>query len=1154
MELNKIKNQMSRYLFIAAFFMAFLLSNAMNANLSFSAPQDLEKISDDVAHQFKQLLEYNHQNDLKGESHKNKYVLNYVAGQPFLAATSGVDFIQQHTFNSQTWTFPWPDSDNDGTFDLEADLCDFNINTTGKNLFNIRKYAILFGLPTNALNTLLSSDLSSQSAIVPYMVGTNAEANKTLFLGVEALIENKIKNDLDESALAGANEKIITVSSYYVFKKPWSSQTYQDTRTRTFFIQTATLTQEIFNNYIAYSSAITGMLSTEKFTGTLYKRIKGFVEFFENPISYNTDFDACALDFTHQKSRDVRDCYCSLATSLSKKQFLTNVCLFVDNNHFYSTGGVFLNPNIQPGFNCTTPTTTWLNTIVPEFNTYETNNPGSDGVNWVLQAKIMTPTAANVKIESVLFWFATATELDFRNLSPSERFKLISICRNKFPGGTSGINTDNGVQATMTRRIYETVYNGTFMDVQQVETFLTQLKGETGLVEWLFEKVADNWTTFESDEHQVVAAFNHITTYMNGGQPSLIENYLVDWDNEGVTWKPTPWWWNFAGHYSYENPQIDVNGKCTFTQRYIDGGPVAVYFTDTPWSETDPFKLIPVGGAQDVTWATDCDNGGNGVVGCGKIVWIPAASLVWYLEKLDDGQTFDAFVAAIEVALLAVGVGEFMVIMRVAGAASNVLKARRVLYGFSLAADIADLALPNVTGFVAQATGVDGLRANQIKQQIRKVTGVMAAVGGVGQITDMFIGLAKYRRVAKLVGSETDVQKIMDDVANMLSQYPNYTSKICQKMDITNPAAISKIEGINSIPHRIAVMGAIRQTDDIKNLVNANPSLVDFLKASLADGVVSDIHNLLLNLDDTKYLKLLQDLVDGSMINQFSSNLELLKGWKKCLDARPAGSISKDIEVITRVTNHINTPGFVAKFDIDGTDFYEKILKKYAGRCNACPPPAAGSVAEGLPDMHVFLDALGDFTNKFGFPTKKPGWDDVVKEVSQTASKQDGAYHMFKHLDQYNANAVERFEQNIAQNIGDLDEAAICAGCVYDAKLTDGTYLEYKSWQLTSMQTSVNKAINSPASNNKFFNQFSQYLQSSVANSFEYIFNINKMSEIQVKGEFRKLMAGRAMDVFDASPTYFTGKGFPDYMALESFMSNVNADLTHTVFDFIKVN
>lgn len=873
---------MKTYLLFITFFLACINLHAATVDLSFTAPQDFEKISDDVVDQFKQLIEFNRQNDLRGESHKNKYVLNYVVGQSFSATTSGVDYVQQHTFNNQTWTFPWPDDDMNGTFDLEDDICAFNINANGKNLFNIRKYAILFGLPSNKLNTLLTSDLASQSAIVPYMVGTNAEANKTLFLGVEALIENKIRTEFNDDALIGANEKIITVSSYFKFKKPWSASTYQDTRTRTFFIQTSTLTQEIFNNYLAYSNAIVDNFSKEKFTGTLYQRLKGFVEFFENPISYNTDFDACSLEYIHQISKDVRDCYCANATSLTKKQFLTNVCLFVDNNHFVSTGGTFLNPNIQSGFNCTTPTSTWLNTVIPEFFTYETNNPGSDGVNWVLQSKIMTPSAANVKIESVLFWFVAATDLDFRNLSPSERFKLISVCRNKFPGGTSGINTDNGVQATMTRRIYETVYNGIFMDVQEVESFLNLLKGESGLVEWLYEKVADNWTTWEADEHQVVAAFNHLVTYMNGWAPGPIQTALAGLDDKAVSWKPSPWWWDFAGHYIYANPEIDVNGNCTFLQRYINAGDATTYFTDTPWSESDPFKLIMVGGGEDVSWATDCSNGGNGVVGCGKIVWIPAASLIWYLEKLYDGQVFDAFVTVIEVASMAIGGPQFIAIMRVAGTVTKVAKARKVLYGFSLAADIADLTLPNLATYLADLNGADTQRLVQIKEQIRGATAILAITGGVGQVGDMFVGLAKYRRVSKLIGAEDDVAKVMDDVTNFMTDYPDnltLTEKLCHRVGITNENAVSDIKAIANIQQRISVIGAIRQSDEILELVDESPGLVKFFRLSMADDVADNIHTLLLSLDDTRYLRLLNDMVAGTMIDAIADNLDLLRAW-----------------------------------------------------------------------------------------------------------------------------------------------------------------------------------------------------------------------------------------------------------------------------------
>lgn len=880
--------------------MSYCASAAPNPNF------EVDKLTDNIVSQFNQLLDYNKQNDLNGESHKNRYVLHYLPGQSFSAAISGVDYVQQHTFNNDDWALNWPNTDGMGNTDLEDELCDFNGNVNSKNIFNIRKYAILFGLPTNAYNTLLSSDLPSQSAIINYMDGTSADINKTLFLGVEQLIEDKIRNDLNGSAIDGAQEKVITVSSYYVYKRPWTAQTFQGTKTRTFFIQSSTLTASLFNEYIAYSNAISDTYSEQKFTGKFYQRIKGFVDFFENPTSYNLDYDACSLGFTHTKTIEVRDCYCGSAGSISQKEFLTNVCLFIDNNHVY-TGSIFiLNPLIGNSFDCPMPTSSWINTIVQEFYTYDTANPGSDALTWLLQEKIMTPTVANVDIESVLYWYASASILDFRNLSATERFKLIAVTKHNFPSGTSStIYSNYGGEASMTNRLYETIYTGTYMTPEDGLTFLNQLSSESGMMKWFFEKVSDNWLTWESDEHKVIRAFNALTTHVNGGAPNIFDNFLVDWGNDGVIWKPTPWWWDFAGHYNYDNLDISNNSECTFRQRYITSSTqISNYFIDTTWIVEDPFLLIPVGGSTDVTWATDCDNGGNGVIGCGKVAWIPTFSLVWYMEKLNDGQTFDALVAAAEVALLALGVGEFMILMRVAGGvATTALKARRVLYGFSIAADIADLALPNVVAYVAQMSGVDGLRANQIKTQIRSVTGILAAVGGVAQITDLFVGLAKYRRVKSVLGNpETDVQKVMDDVVNMLSQYPEYTTKLCQKMGITNATALNKIEGIADLTHRTAVIGAIRQTDEIKAAVQANPNLVDFLKVTLADGVNADIHKILLNLDDAQYLKLLQDLDSGDMIAAFTNNLELLKAWK----AVKITDISNDLDWINVVKKLID--------------------------------------------------------------------------------------------------------------------------------------------------------------------------------------------------------------------------------------------------------
>jgi len=907
-------------LFLCGFILLFqtiLFSSSINSTDEFISKTELaDKLADKVVEQFKQLLEYNHQNELKGETHKNKYILRYMPGASFNTSNGGVDFIQQHTFNNIDWDFKWPDENNNNEFDIEEELCAFNTNATQTNIFDIQKYAIIFGAPKNYFNTAVTKDITLQPAIVPYMKGADALSSKKLFFDVEALIESKIRTDQDGSAIDGAKEKIITISSYLRYDKPHSDEIYHETRTKTFYLLTSNLTNNLFDAYLAECNLVDGPHSTEKYTGRFYQRIKGFLNFFSDPVNFDKPFDVCPYSYNFILPNEIKSCYCSNASTLPQQQFLAEVCDFIDDNHFYTTGSPALNGEIKPGFHCQTPQNTWINTVFNEFKSYETTYPGSDGSDWILKEKIMKPSVGNVTKENLLFWFAKASLVDFQNLSKQERFKLIKVCKDKYPNGTSHIYTDNTL-VTMTKKLHEIIFNATYMDISEMVDFLELLKNETGLLQWLFHEVCGNtWIDFdnEHDEHQVISAINKVVEQINGGPPDnsfldKIELHLTDWGDSGVIWKPTPWWWNFDFHYKYDNIGVDADSKVKFRQRFInksnDSHPL---FKDTIWNYTDPFIQVPVGGGQGVTWATDCHNGKNAIIGCGKVARVPAISLAWYMDKMNAGQKFDALVTAAELITIPIGGAQLFALTKVAGTSVKVLRARKVLYGFALTAQTADLTLPNIGAFVAaSALGVSGPRAIEIKADIKEITGILATIGGVLEITDLFTGLYKYSRVSKARSGliEKDVDLIFTDVQNMLIEYPEYTAKLCQKMGITNHAAVAKVTALNNVDQRIALMGAINQTSEIRALVNANENLADFFIATLNIGVDPSIHKLLLGLGDVKYLKLIEDLKGSNdLIAAMINDLELLKAWEKLLIKNVPNGLRFNIKFLNRLKDN----------------------------------------------------------------------------------------------------------------------------------------------------------------------------------------------------------------------------------------------------------
>jgi hypothetical protein len=74
--------------------------------------------------------------------------------------------------------------------------------------------------------------------------------------------------------------------------------------------------------------------------------------------------------------------------------------------------------------------------------------------------------------------------------------------------------------------------------------------------------------------------------------------------------------------------------------------------------------------------------------------------------------------------------------------------------------------------------------------------------------------------------------------------------------------------------------------------------------------------------------------------------------------------------------------------------------------------------------------------------------------------------------------------------------------------------LEYKSYQIESLQL-----VNTTTKGDDFIKQFKQYLQKG---NFEYLFNVNKITDINlIKKEFQTMFKNHADEIFEANQELF---------------------------------
>ncbi len=186
----------------------------------------------------------------------------------------------------------------------------------------------------------------------------------------------------------------------------------------------------------------------------------------------------------------------------------------------------------------------------------------------------------------------------------------------------------------------------------------------------------------------------------------------------------------------------------------------------------------------------------------------------------------------------------------------------------------------------------------------------------------------------------------------------------------------------------------------------------------------------------------------------------------------------------------------------------------YVGECNTCTP-STSPACERLPYLHVYLNALKDFTTKY---STKPGFNKFITGEATAIGdlKQDGAYFLMKDLNSTSyAATVNSLEGKISEKMPNFPVAYECADCAFDVEESGNILVDYKSvgcsWSLSG----------------KKIKQFKQYLQYWSNNpnlplrGFKYIFNSEKLTLQQAKQKFVALLKTDPITFYNINPAFF---------------------------------
>jgi hypothetical protein len=258
-----------------------------------------------------------------------------------------------------------------------------------------------------------------------------------------------------------------------------------------------------------------------------------------------------------------------------------------------------------------------------------------------------------------------------------------------------------------------------------------------------------------------------------------------------------------------------------------------------------------------------------------------------------------------------------------------------------------------------------------------------------------------------------------------------------------------------------------------------------------------------------------------------------------------------DWDILQSVERYLRDASLRTTLFITNQDRFLKMLPSNGSvaQCNTCLP-ASVQVCTRLPRMHVYLDALQAFALKYA--TKTDFGDYITSEATaEGLSKQDGAYHLMRHLNNINylASDVVSFEGDIHSKITVPRPTAICA-CDYDVEKVGGVLVDYKSY-----------GCDSPLGNPNQLKQYLQYWSATPpTRTFEYVFNADKVNLQQAKEKVVNLIKTDPTGFYNANPAFFNrivrtdGSGFNVINSAEFQVELIKTNFWQNfIFDFVSI-
>jgi|GEM_PF-6422834 len=807
--------------YFLCFFCAFNVTFSFgNVNTSIKADSLINFISENLNKQ----VEINNYNRINNQEIKNGYLLNIDVSSEELTVNNNCNWID-HTKMV------------DGSLietDLQVppticDLCD-EFNTFNQNNSSlVEHYIVIVQFPRSVLKAGLTEGLENSDNIPEYMANNQSELNYEPYKLLTDQINDRLYQEFDNSVFTqGRQHRIVTVQ-----------YRYDQVKNKDKVIRRATSVthRDSDSNFLKdkFPEYKTQIGSTNKASQYIINVMTASMNYWNGIV--NTDADCADLiaTLTTDGAKNYLETWCNSQNPDEHIGYIYSISQYIDYLYYINPSAGDVDQSILANEGVFSPADYLAN--ISQYASYLE----------YLKNKLMA-SCGNGTNNEMLFnkvFYRAKNDIHFyEQLSVDERLCLL---KNYIQFHTSTSTIEWTIESPFYefKKIFQTA-----LIVHTKEELIELVDGCKNIPDFLpiLWGVCDNLWTLEGTEQKLVQIITAITYKINDLNPNTINLFNVgQFTGDKHMWKKPVWYapcWSWNGHYRYDHTVNSSTQQIGITKTFY-GGQVDYQQTDNCQftEETvenfnyDPFDLVGIQGADDVTFFTQCET-----ENCyNKFNVSSAFGFAWLLEKNADGESMDQFFTVLAVIGTVTGVTELAAALQAAN------YGRAAFFGWVVLSELA--ANPISQGFINNTLVLNyGPQEGQaLAQKINLILNINAGAAGVLQIGDALRSLSAYKTLDNAgdipVNATDELLWYRQRCQNVVRQFqgkPGLLAKFLEDSPL-NSQVIAKLMSIGDDELRLAMIGRI---------IDDGPDFMSFLNgASKYEDIINNIEKILTSGD-----------------------------------------------------------------------------------------------------------------------------------------------------------------------------------------------------------------------------------------------------------------------------------------------------------------